>query len=66
MNTLLSFGHGYSARALAQLLIPQGWQVYGTTRKEEKFAALDQEGVTPMLWPDSDLSGALELSLIHI
>ncbi len=59
-KTLLSFGHGYSARALAARLVPQGWTVYGTTRKEAKFAALQDEGVTPVLWPDGDLSTAFE------
>ena len=39
-NTLLSFGHGYSAQALARLLLPQGWRIYGTTRSPEKAAAL--------------------------
>ena len=29
-RTLLSFGHGYSASALARLLIPQGWRVIGS------------------------------------
>ncbi|WP_271843970.1 SDR family oxidoreductase [Cognatishimia sp. SS12] len=50
-KTLLSLGHGYSASALAKLLIPQGWRVIGTTRKPEKFAALKAAGITPMLWP---------------
>ena len=54
---LLSFGHGYSARALTPLLLKQGWQVTGTTRTEEKAAVLRQEGVTPVLW-GHDLSAA--------
>lgn len=58
-KTLLSFGHGYSARALAKRLVPQGWTVIGTTRKPEKFEALQAEGVTPVLWPGGDLSQAL-------
>ena len=32
MPTLLSLGHGYSARALAALLLDEGWTVLGTTR----------------------------------
>ncbi|MEM6590184.1 MAG: SDR family oxidoreductase [Pseudomonadota bacterium] len=59
-KTMISFGHGYSARALARLLVPQGWVIYGTTRKEEKCAALEAEGVRPLLWPDGDLSTAFE------
>lgn len=58
-KTLISFGHGYSARALARILVPQGWTIFGTTRKAEKCAALEAEGVTPVLWPDGDLSDAL-------
>ena len=59
-KTLLSFGHGFSARALAARLVPQGWTIYGTTRKEARFAALENEGITPVLWPDGDLSMAFE------
>lgn len=58
MTTLLSLGHGYSARALAHRLIPAGWRVIGTTRSPEKAAALATEGVEPLLWP-GDLSPAL-------
>jgi nucleoside-diphosphate-sugar epimerase len=58
MTTLLSLGHGYSARALARRLIPQGWQVIGTTRSPAKADALAREGVTPLLWP-GDLTAAL-------
>jgi len=39
MSTLLSLGHGYSARALARRLVPQGWRVIGTTRKPAKAEA---------------------------
>ncbi|WP_120500196.1 SDR family oxidoreductase [Roseovarius sp. EL26] len=55
-KTLLSFGHGYSAQALARLLLPQGWRVIGTTRKAEKAEALRAEGVEAVIWPGSDLT----------
>ncbi len=58
MFTLLSLGHGYSAQALARRLIPQGWQVIGTTRNSAKADSLRAEGVTPLLWP-GDLGPAL-------
>jgi nucleoside-diphosphate-sugar epimerase len=58
MSTLLSLGHGYSARALARHLIPQGWTVIGTTRSADKAAAFRGEGVEPLLWP-ADLAPAL-------
>jgi nucleoside-diphosphate-sugar epimerase len=53
MNTLLSLGHGYSAQALARLLIPQGWQVIGTTRNPARAEAFRAEGVEPLLLPGS-------------
>ena len=59
MSRLLSFGHGYSARGLARLLIPQGWTIWGTTRSEEKARALRDEGVIPVMWGD-DLSEVFE------
>jgi nucleoside-diphosphate-sugar epimerase len=58
MSTLLSLGHGYSARALARRLVPQGWRVIGTTRSPAKARALRDEGVEPLLWP-GDLTQAL-------
>ena len=59
MNTLLSLGHGFSARALARLLIPQGWHIIGTTRTAEKAAILAAEGVEPLIWPGTDLTPAI-------
>lgn len=58
-KTLLSLGHGFSAQALADRLVPQGWRVIGTTRKPEKFAQLEAQGVEPLLWP-SDIRQPLE------
>ncbi len=53
-STLLSFGHGYSARALARRLAPRGWRILGTTRDPGKAAALAREGVEPLIWPGDD------------
>lgn len=58
MKTLLSLGHGYSARALARRLVPQGWRVIGTTRTPAKAEAFRQEAVEPLLLP-ADLGPAL-------
>jgi nucleoside-diphosphate-sugar epimerase len=58
MNTLLSLGHGYSADALARLLLAQGWHIIGTTRRPEQADALRAAGVEPLLWP-GDLAPAL-------
>ena len=59
MPHLLSFGHGYSARALTRLLLSEGWTITGTTRTEQKAEALRSEGVLPVVWPDADMSGHL-------
>ena len=53
---MLSIGHGYSARALARLLRPQGWRILGTTRDpgEKPVGECDADGIRA--WPGSDLS----------
>ncbi len=51
---LLSFGHGFSARAVAARLVPEGWHIVGTTRSAEKLEAIAATGVEPLLWPGSD------------
>lgn len=58
-GTLLSFGHGYSAAALARVLVPQGWRAIGTTRSADGLARITATGVEPLVWPGSDLSAAI-------
>ncbi len=58
-GTLLSFGHGYSARALARRLIPAGWRVIGTTRSTERAALLEEEGIEARIWPGTELSAEI-------
>ncbi|SDY37794.1 Nucleoside-diphosphate-sugar epimerase [Jannaschia faecimaris] len=53
MKTLLSFGHGYSARALTPLLLAEGWTVIGTTRSAEKADTLRGEGVEPVIFGEA-------------
>ena len=53
--TLLSFGHGYSAQALARRLLPEGWRVIGTTRDPEKAGTLRAQGVEARVWPGESL-----------
>ncbi|MEX0348256.1 MAG: SDR family oxidoreductase [Paracoccaceae bacterium] len=53
-KTLFSFGHGYTARALARDLIPQGWRVIGTIRSREALVEIEAQGATPLLWPDAE------------
>ncbi|WP_147109947.1 SDR family oxidoreductase [Tateyamaria sp. syn59] len=59
-KTLLSFGHGYSAKALTKLLLPQGWNVIGTTRTAEKAEALKATGVEPLIFPGDDMGAAID------
>lgn len=59
-GTLLSLGHGFSARALARLLLPEGWEVIGTTRDPARLDALAETGITPILWEKDAVEAALE------
>ena len=54
-KTLLSFGHGYSAKALAKRLLGKGWRIIGTTRSPEKASALVKTGVEAVVWPGEPL-----------
>lgn len=53
---LLSIGHGFSARALATRLVPEGWHIVGTTRSVDKADAIAKTGVEPLVWPGGDLT----------
>ena len=59
-KTLLSFGHGYSAKALTRRLVPEGWRIIGPSRTEEKAALLPEEGVEPRIWPGANMRPALD------
>jgi uncharacterized protein YbjT (DUF2867 family) len=58
-ETLFTFGHGYSASALARLLEPRGWSMTGTSRNPDHLAAIAAQSVTPLLWPGADPRPAL-------
>jgi nucleoside-diphosphate-sugar epimerase len=58
-GVLLSFGHGFSARALARRLLPRGWSITGTTRSSDNASALGDSGITPLIWPGDDPGPAL-------
>ena len=49
--TLLSLGHGYSARRLARDLLSEGWRILATTRDPGKMDAIAASGAEPLLWP---------------
>ncbi|MEW9920054.1 SDR family oxidoreductase [Marimonas sp. MJW-29] len=59
-RTLFIFGYGYSARALARRLVPQGWRVIGTTRSVEKLTEIAETGVTPLQWPGNNVVRLLQ------
>jgi nucleoside-diphosphate-sugar epimerase len=58
-KTLLSFGHGYSAQALAGLLMPQGWRVIGTTRDAARADAIRATGAEAAVFGTDDVARAL-------
>lgn len=53
-KTLLSLGHGFSARGLEKLLIPAGWRVIGTTRSADKAQEIVASGAEALVWPGRD------------
>ncbi len=59
VNTLVSFGHGYSARALSRALPPDEWRIVGTTRSLEKTDAIRASGAEPVVFPGGDVMDAL-------
>ena len=60
IQKILSFGHGYSAQALSRILLPQGWQVTGTTRSANKAETLVVQGIAPLIFPgDRNVADAI-------
>lgn len=57
---LFSFGHGFSARALARRLNGKGWSIIGTTRDEAKRDPFLREGVTPAILGIDPIPSQLE------
>ncbi|MCE8517662.1 SDR family oxidoreductase [Ruegeria pomeroyi] len=53
-GTLLSFGHGYTARVLSRALAPQGWGIIGTSRNPDQMEAIRASGAEPLLWPGEE------------
>ncbi len=56
-GTLLCFGFGYTAEALAKRLLAEGWRVTGTTRSAARAKEIGKLGAEPLLLPD--FSGAV-------
>lgn len=53
MKRLFVFGFGFSAAALARILLPEGWQIGGTCRSESKAGELRALNVAPVLFDGS-------------
>jgi len=49
---LFCFGLGYSAQVLAQNLVARGWRVSGTSRSDDKVAALRGQGIEAYVFDD--------------
>lgn len=58
-QTLLSIGHGFTAREFGKHVTAKGWRVIGTTRSRDRTGALKELGVDPLVWPGADLSEAI-------
>ena len=66
---LFCFGLGYSALAFARDLMKDGWRLSGTTRNEDKRAALEADGIAvhlfsrdqPLAEPEAALDGVTHL-----
>ena len=53
------FGAGYTAGYLSKTLTEQGWIVYGTTRRQERFDEIAKSGAHPLLIDDPEMSERL-------
>lgn len=54
MSRVFFFGYGYTATFLARLLRPEGWEMAGTTRDQEKVNRMWEQGVEPHVWAEKD------------
>ena len=49
-KSIFCFGFGYTAHHLADHLAPLGWRIIGTTRSEDKAAAMVARGLDARIW----------------
>lgn len=45
---------------MGQRLLDQGWQIWGTTRSQDKAEALSKQGITPLIWGSPEVATALD------
>ncbi|MFQ5624354.1 MAG: SDR family oxidoreductase [Paracoccaceae bacterium] len=60
MTVLLSFGHGYSARAFGRRLLGEGWRVIGTSRSPQGAARIAATGAEAVVWPGAGMTAYLD------
>ena len=53
-NTLLIFGFGYTAKFICKKFLRKNWQVYCTTRSNEKIKAIKELKATPIFFNDEE------------
>ena len=58
-KSMFIFGAGYTAGYLSKTLTEQGWIVYGTTRRQERFDEIAKSGAHPLLIDDPAMSERL-------
>jgi nucleoside-diphosphate-sugar epimerase len=64
-KSMFIFGAGYTAGFLSKKLTEQGWTVYGTTRRQERFDEIAKSGAHPLLIDDPSVSVRLS-SCSHV
>ncbi len=60
-NTLFCFGYGFTAAALGERLLREGWRVRGTTRSAKKADKMRAAGAEPVIWSAGSLFPSDEL-----
>ncbi|MGO9174167.1 MAG: SDR family oxidoreductase [Rhodomicrobium sp.] len=65
MNQLFVFGLGYSASAIASLLLKSGWRVLGSVRSPGKSGSAAANGFSPVLFSDAAGIGQALQSATH-
>lgn len=63
---VMIFGAGFTGKAAGALLAANGQTVSGTTRSEDKFSALRESGIQPLIFDGNTVSPELEAELPSI
>ncbi|MDB5524144.1 MAG: NAD-dependent epimerase/dehydratase [Rhizobium sp.] len=63
---MMILGAGFSGKAIARTCAPDFQTIYGTTRSEAKFAALETGGIIPLAFDGSGISPELKAALASV